>query len=47
MRSSSAAVARSSAKRPWTVVGIWIVTLVVSLALAGELRGDTTLGART
>ena len=40
MRLSSATIARSSAKRPWTVVGVWIVTLVISLGLAGTLLSD-------
>ena len=34
MRLSSATLARSSAQRPWMVVGIWIVTLLVSFGLA-------------
>ena len=40
MRLSSATIARSSAKRPWTVVGVWIVTLIISLGLAGTLLSD-------
>ena len=40
MRLSSATVARSSAKRPWMVVGAWVVTLVLSLGLAGALLSD-------
>ena len=40
MRLSSATIARASASRPWTVVGAWIITLVVSMALAGALLGS-------
>ena len=40
MRLSSAALARTSAQRPWTVVGIWLVTLVVTFAIAASMIGS-------
>ncbi len=40
MRLSSAALARTSAQRPWTVVGIWLVTLVVTFAIAATMIGS-------
>jgi RND superfamily putative drug exporter len=40
MRLSSASVARASAKRPWWVLGGWLVIIVVAIGLAGALLGD-------
>ena len=40
MRLSSAALARSSAQRPWVVVGIWLVALVVTFAIAATSIGS-------
>ncbi|HKZ90576.1 MAG TPA: MMPL family transporter [Candidatus Limnocylindrales bacterium] len=41
MRLTSATVARASARRPWRVVGAWMVILVTSMGLAGALLGDS------
>ena len=41
MRLTSATVARACARRPWRVVGAWMVILVTSMGLAGALLGDS------
>ena len=37
---STQSLARSSARRPWTVIGIWVVVLVVFMALAATRLSD-------
>ena len=39
-RLSTESLARSSARRPWIIIGIWVLTLGVFLALAATLLGD-------
>lgn len=39
-RLSTENIARASARRPWIVVGIWIVTLVVAVGLISSLLSD-------
>ena len=39
-RLSTQSLARSSARRPWTVIGIWLIVLVVFVALVGTLLSD-------
>ena len=39
-RLSAESLARSSAQRPWVIIGIWVLTLGVFLVLAATLLGD-------
>ncbi len=39
-RLSTESLARSSARRPWTIIAIWIVAVVVSIGLAATLLAD-------
>ncbi len=40
MKLSPAALARSSARRPWATVALWIVALLTSIGLTSALLGD-------
>jgi RND superfamily putative drug exporter len=40
MNLSSEALARSSARRPWTTIAIWVVALVTSVGLTSAFLGD-------
>jgi RND superfamily putative drug exporter len=40
MRLNSEAVARASARRPWTTIGIWLVLIATAGFLASRLLGD-------
>ncbi|MEE8158690.1 MAG: MMPL family transporter [Dehalococcoidia bacterium] len=37
---STESLARASSRRPWTTIGIWILTVVVALFLVANLLGD-------
>ena len=37
---STEALARASARRPWTTIGVWIVVLVAALGIIGTLLAD-------
>ena len=39
-RLSTESLARSSARRPWVIIGIWVLVLVVFVGLAATLLGD-------
>ena len=39
---STEALARASARRPWTTVGAWVVVLVAAMVLTATLLGDAT-----
>jgi uncharacterized membrane protein YdfJ with MMPL/SSD domain len=40
MRLNSETLARASARRPWTTIGIWVVMIVTAGFLASQLLGD-------
>jgi RND superfamily putative drug exporter len=40
MRLNTEAVAGASSRHPWTIVGLWIVVVVVALALSSAVLGD-------